>query len=152
MKVAFFCFFFFVLPLFRLRFSTGRSSVVVFWSCKRHKYLQLGWRTGPILPSPHTTNSYWESLLHPFCLSSFPIFRAYSTSFFFCSFFLEMVRVGCVAPPTSPSYSTRRRRLLFLWSLSVDCYKKPPKEEEGEEDLRFTAPPRRQNHPPAIYV
>lgn len=52
-------------PCFFVFFSTGRSidSVVVVWSCKRHKYLQLGWRTGPIgYPHNQQLFIFWERL------------------------------------------------------------------------------------------
>lgn len=50
--------------------------MVVVWSCKRHKYLQLD--EGPAHTDVDNTAS---SLLHPFCLS-FSIFRVSSFSFF----------------------------------------------------------------------
>jgi hypothetical protein len=121
-------------PCFFVFFSTGRSidSVVVVWSCKRHKYLQLGWRTGPTgYPHNQQLFIFWERL---YCTRSVSPILLYLGSilvrgiiiFFFWllvfCFVQEIVegRVGCVAPPTWPSYSTRRLFFfLQLWNPRV---------------------------------
>jgi hypothetical protein len=105
MKVAFFCFFLFF-HFFDLDFLPGGP---------RWLFSDLVNATS-IYNSDDEQVQYYQVHTQPtaigrvYCTRSVsPLFQYLGPirlRFFFCSFFLEMVRVGCVAPPTSPSYST----------------------------------------------